>query len=287
MLTLEHVSKRYRTGNYGVRDASLTLESGVIGLLGPNGAGKTTLMQLIATITRPTEGRILFDGVDTAKKPDDLRRRLGYLPQDFGVYDNLTAIEFLSYFAALKGVRDRARIIHMLELVNLHSVADRAVGGFSGGMKQRLGIAQALINDPDIVVVDEPTAGLDPEERVRFRNVLSEIGFGKLVILSTHIVADIESMATQIAVMRGGSIVLTGTPEELLRSSAGNVWQMVVSSETFERLRTSLAISSAVRRTDGVHLRVISGSRPADDAVQLEPTLEDAYLYTMKAAGAE
>jgi ABC-type multidrug transport system ATPase subunit len=282
VLTLDNISKRFRAGNYGVRDVSLSIGAGVLGLLGPNGAGKSTLMQLIATITRPTEGRITFDGIDTVRNPDSLRRRLGYLPQDFGVYDNLTASEFLSYFAALKGVRDRGRVTQMLEMVNLHQVANRAVGGFSGGMKQRLGIAQALINNPDIVVVDEPTAGLDPEERVRFRNVLSEIGFGKVVILSTHIVADIESVATHIAVMRGGSIVLTGTPEELLRSAVGNVWELVMSSEEFERARGSLAISSAIRRTDGVHLRVIASASPAAGAVSLEPTLEDAYLYTMK-----
>jgi ABC-type multidrug transport system ATPase subunit len=286
VLTIERVSKRYRAGNYGVRDVSLSLRSGVVGLLGPNGAGKTTLMQLIATITRPTDGRILFHDIDIAKKPNELRRRLGFLPQDFGVYDNLTAIEFLTYFAALKGVRDRARITHMLELVNLHHVANRAVGGFSGGMRQRLGIAQALINEPEIVVVDEPTAGLDPEERVRFRNVLSEIGFGKLVILSTHIVADIESIATEIAVMREGRIVLTGSPDELLQSAVGNVWQFTVSSNDYEKARTSMAISSAVRRPDGVHLRVISDRQPTDDAVSIEPTLEDAYLYTMKRGAA-
>jgi ABC-2 type transport system ATP-binding protein len=216
MLTLESVSKRYRTGNYGVRDVSLELAGGVLGLLGPNGAGKTTLMQMIATITRPTSGRILWRGDDLAKHPDALRARLGYLPQDFGVYDNLTAEEFLGYIAALKGVRDRARIAAMLEAVNLHAVARRAVGGFSGGMKQRLGIAQALINEPDLVIVDEPTAGLDPEERVRFRNVLSELGLGKLVILSTHIVSDVESIATQIAVLRGGALVALATPDELL-----------------------------------------------------------------------
>src|SRR5437660_10445463 len=147
MLVLEKVSKRFPAGNYGVRDVSLTLTSGVVGLLGTNGAGKTTLMQMIATITRPTNGRILFHGTDIVKQPNDLRRKLGYLPQDFGVYDNLTAFEFLSYFAALKGVRSRKRIMEMLETVNLHSVANRQVGGFSGGMKQRLGIAQALIND--------------------------------------------------------------------------------------------------------------------------------------------
>jgi ABC-2 type transport system ATP-binding protein len=286
VLTIEGVSKRYRAGNYGVRDFSLSLDAGVVGLLGPNGAGKTTLMQLIATITRPTDGRIIFRGDDIAKRPEGLRRKLGYLPQDFGVYDNLTAYEFLSYFAALKGVRDRGRITRMLELVNLHHVATRAVGGFSGGMKQRLGIAQALINDPEVVVVDEPTAGLDPEERVRFRNVLSDIGFGKLVILSTHIVADIESMATSIAVLREGRLILTGTPEELLRAAAGNVWQFVIPSDAYEKTRASLAISSAVRRPDGVHLRVISARQPSADAVSIEPTLEDAYLYTMQRGAA-
>jgi ABC-2 type transport system ATP-binding protein len=217
MLTLEHVSKRFRAGNYGVCDVSLTLTGGVIGLLGPNGAGKTTLMQMIATITRPTEGKILFRGEDVTKNPDAVRRTLGYLPQDFGVYDNLTALEFLSYIAALKGIRDRARIQTMLELVNLHHVANRVVGGFSGGMRQRLGIAQALVNDPDILIVDEPTAGLDPEERVRFRNVLAEIGFRKLVILSTHIVSDVESIATQIAIMREGRLIKLATPTELPR----------------------------------------------------------------------
>ena len=216
MLQLDNVSKRYRAGNYGVRDVSFELTGGVIGLLGPNGAGKSTLMQMIATITRPTAGRILWRGEDLAKNPDALRARLGYLPQDFGVYDNLTPEEFLGYIAALKGVRNRARIGAMLEAVNLHSVARRPIGGFSGGMKQRVGIAQALINDPDLVIVDEPTAGLDPEERVRFRDMLAEIGLGKLVILSTHIVSDVESIATRIAVMREGRVIALAAPEELL-----------------------------------------------------------------------
>jgi len=216
MLQLDNVSKRYRAGNYGVRDVSFALTGGVVGLLGPNGAGKSTLMQMIATITRPTAGRILWRGEDLAKNPDALRARLGYLPQDFGVYDNLTPEEFLGYIAALKGVRDRARIGAMLEAVNLHSVARRPIGGFSGGMKQRVGIAQALINDPDLVIVDEPTAGLDPEERVRFRDMLAEIGLGKLVILSTHIVSDVESIATRIAVMREGRVIALAAPEELL-----------------------------------------------------------------------
>jgi ABC-2 type transport system ATP-binding protein len=219
MLHLTSLTKRFRSGNYGVRELSLSIGSGVLGLLGPNGAGKSTLMQMIATVTKPTSGSIRFRDIDVVAKPDELRRRLGYLPQDFGVYDNLTALEFLSYFAALKGVRSKKRIQEMLEMVNLHAVANRAVGGFSGGMKQRLGIAQALINDPELVIVDEPTAGLDPEERVRFRNVLADLGADRLVILSTHIVSDIESIATQIAIMKNGSLVTLSTPDALLRDT--------------------------------------------------------------------
>src|SRR6478672_6422493 len=269
MLSVESVSKRFRGGQYGVRDLSLSVSRGVLGLLGPNGAGKTTLMQMLATITRPTAGSISFDGVDVVARPDVLRRRLGYLPQDFGVYDNLTALEFLSYFAALKGVHSPARVMQMLEMVNLHAVAKRTVGGFSGGMKQRLGIAQALINDPDLVIVDEPTAGLDPEERVRFRNVLSDIGFGKLVILSTHIVSDIESIATRIAIMREGRLVALATPEELLRRTEGNVWELVVPSDRFETMRRELRVSSAVRKPDGVHVRVVAAEAPVGGAVSV------------------
>lgn len=287
MLSIESVSKRFRGGNYGVRELSFSVSGGVLGLLGPNGAGKTTLMQMIATITRPTSGSIRFDGIDVAEKPNAVRARLGYLPQDFGVYENLTASETLRYFASLKGVSSRERIREMLELVNLHGVADRAVGGFSGGMKQRLGIAQALVNDPDIVIVDEPTAGLDPEERVRFRNLLSDVGPGKLVILSTHIVSDIESVATHIAVMSGGRLITLATPEELLRRATGNVWEVVLSSEELERRRGSLRISSAVRKPDGVHLRVVASEPPVPGAAAAEPDLEDAYLYMMQiAAGA-
>ena len=284
MLEIESVSKRFRKGNYGVRDLSLRVEGGVLGLLGPNGAGKTTLMQMVATITRPTGGAIRFRGIDITKDPDSLRSRLGYLPQDFGVYDNLTAREFLSYFAALKGVHDRAKIDSMLESVNLHTVANRTLGGFSGGMKQRLGIAQALVNDPELIIVDEPTAGLDPEERVRFRNVLSDLGAGKLVILSTHIVSDIESIATEIAVMKEGRLVTLGAPEALLRAAVGSVWTTVMDSARFERVRGEIKISNAARRPDGVHIRIVDPARPFPEATEVEPTLEDAFLYLMNYA---
>jgi len=285
MLTLEALSKKFKGGNFGVRDVSMSVNGGVLGLLGPNGAGKTTLMQMIATITRPTAGRILFRGHDLAREPELMRRTLGYLPQDFGVYENLTAIEFLGYFAALKGVRGPSLVREMLEAVNLHHVANRTIGGFSGGMRQRLGIAQALINDPDVVIVDEPTAGLDPEERVRFRNLLSDLGAGRLVILSTHIVSDIESIATEIAIMKHGSLVALATPETLLQRAAGQVWDIVVSSERFERFRGELTISNAVRRPDGVHVRTV-GSRPFADAIEAEPRLEDAFLSVMVGAAA-
>jgi ABC-2 type transport system ATP-binding protein len=283
MLSILDVSKKYRGGHYGVRGLSLEVASGVLGLLGPNGAGKTTLMQMIATLTRPTQGRIVFQGSDVSRDPEALRARLGYLPQDFGVYDNLTAFEFLDYLARLKGVRSRARVLDMLEVVNLHAVADRPVGGFSGGMRQRLGIAQALINAPDLVIVDEPTAGLDPEERVRFRNLLSELGLGKLVLLSTHIVSDVESIATQIAVVREGRLLFFGTPERLLQAAAGMAWEAVLPSEVFSEARTRLTVSAAVRRPDGVHLRLVGSESPVPGAVPVEPTMEDAYLHLMQA----
>ena len=281
MLIIEGVSKKFASGNYGVRELSVELKEGVLGLLGPNGAGKTTLMQMIATVTKPSAGRILFEGRNIVDDPDSLRRRLGYLPQDFGVYDNLTAVEFLTYFASLKGIRSRSRIQRMLEMVNLHTVGGRAIGGFSGGMKQRLGIAQALINDPDLVIVDEPTSGLDPEERVRFRNILSELGFGKLVLLSTHIVPDIESIATEIAIMKEGSLIAFARPENLLRRAEGSVWECVVSSEDYSVLRTKIRISSAIRKSDGVHLRVVGAEKPVQGATPAEPGLEDAYLFHM------
>jgi ABC-2 type transport system ATP-binding protein len=281
MLDIQHVTKRYRSGVVAVQDFSLTLQRGVLGLLGPNGAGKTTLMQMIATITQPTSGTILFRGEDIARHPDVIRRCLGFLPQDFGVYENLRAIEFLTYIAALKGVRDRDRIYQLLELVNLHGEANQLVGTFSGGMRQRLGIAQALVNDPNIVIVDEPTAGLDPEERVRFRNILSDIGFGKLVILSTHIVSDVEAVSTHIAVMNHGRLVASATPEQLLQSVQGSVWEAVIPSQEFEAVRSKYKTSRAVRRSDGVHVRLVHPERPLESARPVEPDLEEAFIFAV------
>lgn len=287
MLVLDSVTKRYSSGVTAVNTLSLRLDKGVVGLLGPNGAGKTTLIQMITTVTKPSAGTIFYNDVDIVKSPDAMRSRLGFLPQDFDVYDNLTAFEFLSYFAALKGVRSKARVGELLEMVNLHTVANRVASAFSGGMKQRLGIAQALINDPDVLIVDEPTAGLDPEERIRLRNILSEIGGEKLVILSTHIVSDIEAIATHIAIMAQSRLQAYSTPEELLRSAEGSVWKGIVSSESFDSLRSQIRISGAVRKPDGVHISVVSAHKPFEGAVQTEPTLEDAFLFTLQKAGAE
>jgi len=206
-LEIENVSKIYRGNVHAVRSFRLELGPGVLGLLGPNGAGKSTLMRILATITQPSAGRVLWNGTDISHDPDTLRAVLGYLPQDFGIYPNLSAVEFLSYLAAVKGLdaaSARRRISELLELVNLTDAARRPLGGFSGGMRQRVGIAQALLNDPKLLIVDEPTAGLDPEERVRFRNLLSELSGERIVILSTHIVSDVEVVATDIALIAQG-----------------------------------------------------------------------------------
>lgn len=283
-LNVEGLSKNYRGGVQALRGVQLALEPGVLGLLGPNGAGKSTLMRILATITRPTAGRVLWNEVDIARKPDELRKVLGYLPQDFGVYPNLNAIEFLEYLAAVKGLAAtaaRKRIAELLDLVNLTSVAKRPLGGYSGGMRQRVGIAQALLNDPQLLIVDEPTAGLDPEERLRFRNLLSELSGERIVILSTHIVSDIEAVATSIAILAQGELLAHGAPEILLARLEGRVWEVVVSSVELPALRRDHLVSSTAHRADGVHARVVANAAPTPGARQLEPSLEDAYLHSL------
>jgi ABC-2 type transport system ATP-binding protein len=280
-LEIENVSKRYRKGVEALRDFSLTLRPCVLGLLGPNGAGKTTLMSILATITRATEGRVLWNGVDIARNPDELRAVLGYLPQDFGVYPNLTAVEFLEYLAAVKGLaaRDaRRRIDELLELVNLSDARKRPLGGFSGGMRQRVGIAQALLNDPQLLIVDEPTAGLDPEERVRFRNLLTDLAGERIVILSTHVVSDVEATATDIALISKGTLVAHATPEALLQLVEGKVWEWVIPSSEVSAAKQRFLLSSTTRRGDGVHVRLLTDTPPSA-AQPVAPNLEDAYLY--------
>ena len=285
MLSIRSLGKRYPGGTVGLEDFTLDAGEGVLGLLGPNGAGKTTLMSILATVTRSTSGTFLWRGKDAAKDPLPLRRELGYLPQDFGVYERLTAREFLLYLGRLKGLSGAelsGRVRELLELVNLHGAADRRLGGYSGGMRQRVGIAQALLGDPKLVIVDEPTVGLDPEERVRFRNLLAEIAHGRVVILSTHIVSDVEAVASEIAVMRGGRLVAHATPEALLSRASGRVFRAVVPAERLADAQRAVHVSNLVRRADGIHLRYVAngsgGALPGSTPV--EPDLEDAYLLT-------
>jgi ABC-2 type transport system ATP-binding protein len=286
-LAISHVSKMYQGRVWGLRDFSLSLKPGVLGLLGPNGAGKTTLMNILATVTRPTEGEVTWNGSDITRSPDELRAVLGYLPQHFGVYPHLNAVEFLEYMAAIKGINGkgaRRRIDHLLQLVNLTDARKRLLGGYSGGMKQRVGIAQALLNNPQLLIVDEPTVGLDPEERVRFRNLLADLSGDRIVILSTHIVSDVEAAATEIALIHKGHLLEHVAPEELLQKVEGKAWVCIVPSAELAGFRQRHLVSSTIRRSDGVQVRVVANQPPNGDARPLQPTLEEAYLYRLHQA---
>lgn len=289
-LTIDNVGKTYRTGVRALHNFSLELSSGVVGLLGPNGAGKSTLMSILATITQPSTGRVLWEdggeSFDIVQHPNALRSVLGYLPQDFGIYPKLSALEFLDYLAAVKGIPAsvaKRRVHELLEVVNLTDARKRQLGDFSGGMKQRVGIAQALLNDPKLLIVDEPTAGLDPEERVRFRNLISELAADRIVILSTHIVSDVESTANQIALLNKGELVTHTTPENLLLSVEGRVWECIVSAADFQLFKQHHRVSGVVRRSDGFHVRVVSEQKPWANAQLQTAQLEDAYLYCLNA----
>jgi ABC-type multidrug transport system ATPase subunit len=280
-LRIENLSKRYSRGVQALTDVSIDLGPGVLGLLGPNGAGKSTLMRIVAGITRATGGRVTWDGDDIAKEPDRVREVLGYLPQDFGVYPNLSPVEFLEYIAAAKGLDSgaaRGRIDTLLELVNLTEARHRALGGFSGGMRQRVGIAQALLNDPRLLIVDEPTAGLDPEERVRFRQLLSDLSGERVVILSTHIVSDVEAVADRIAILARGRLLACAPSQQLAATLAGRVWECTVPAVGLSLLRSRFVVSTTVRRGEQVSVRLLAADAPTPDARRAEPTLEEAYL---------
>jgi ABC-2 type transport system ATP-binding protein len=282
LLEITSLTKRYGRVT-ALQEVSLSFREGVLGLLGPNGAGKTTLLSILATVTRPTSGTFTWEGRDALQDPLRVRRILGYLPQDFGVYDKLSAREFLCYLGRLKGLSgaDLARrVSELLEVVNLHAAADRRLSGFSGGMRQRVGIAQALLGDPKLLIVDEPTVGLDPEERVRFRNLLSEIARGRLVVLSTHIVSDVEAVASSIAVMRKGRLVALESPEAMLRRAAGRVFGAVIPEARLAEAQRTVHVSSLARRADGVHIRFVAREASLPGAAPIDPTLEDAYLLT-------
>ena len=285
-LVIEHLGRRYGS-RWAISDLSLACEGGMLGLVGPNGAGKTTLMRIIATLLPPTTGTVRWNGLDVGSDGQAIRARLGYLPQQFGVYPEFSARRFLRYLAALKRLarphRNR-RVDEVLELVNLETDADRRLSTYSGGMLQRVGIAQALLNDPDLLVVDEPTAGLDPSERVRFRTLLAGLTANRLVILSTHIVSDVEAVAGRLVVMRGGAVLADTSPEALVAAAAGSVWAVSVDTATAARLQATETVSGMVADGARVTVRIVNRTQPAG-AWPVEPTLEDAYLLTVGASG--
>ncbi len=283
-LSISNLTKQYKGGKFGLRDFSLEIDNGILGLLGPNGAGKSTLMRVIATITQPTAGQIRWNDIDVAKDPNALRRVLGYLPQDFGVYPNLTAYEFLEYLAAIKGLGGhdtRRRIEALLEEVNLSHVRNKAIGTFSGGMRQRIGIAQTLLNDPQLLIMDEPTVGLDPEERVRFRNLLSDLSGDRIVILSSHIVSDLETVASDIAIINHGTLVIHDFPHEMLQTVDNRVFEANLTQEELPIFKQKYQVINVMRRQNGWHVRFINESSLAVHASQVavKATLEDAYLW--------
>jgi ABC-type multidrug transport system ATPase subunit len=279
-LTIEHLSKRYGT-HWALRQLYLRCGPGLLGLVGPNGAGKTSLMRMIATLMEPTEGRILWNGQDIQTNGEALRQVLGYLPQDFGLYREFSGRQFLRYLAAMKGLPGplaRRRVDEVLEIVNLEQVADRKLPTYSGGMKQRVGIAQALLNDPELLIVDEPTVGLDPAERVRFRTLLASLTSNRIIILSTHIISDVEAVANRLLIMQEGRVLSDTAPEELLAHASGKVWSVTVDQATALQLQTTCQVSTMINQLNGITLRLVSATRPHEAAITVAPNLEEAYL---------
>lgn len=282
-LEIIKLTKSYKHKNAN-ENINLTLESGVYGLLGPNGAGKTTLMKQIATLKQPTSGKILYNGKDINSLDDEYRAVVGYLPQDFDAYKNFSAKDFLLYIGALKGMSKseaREKTEKLLKLVGLQEVKNKYISKFSGGMKRRVGIAQALLNDPKVLILDEPTAGLDPQERARFRNLLSQIGKETIVILSTHIISDIESVAKETIMIKDGKVLLQGTHREILNDMSGKVYSITVKDEreVFD-IQNKYKVVSIQRGVEDIELRVISDKEIKDfNAKNIEPRFEDVYMF--------
>lgn len=279
-LTIERLGKRYGE-HWALRQLSLRCEPGLLGLVGPNGAGKTTLMRMIATLLEPTEGIISWNGRDIRTHGMALRQVLGYLPQEFGIYQEFTGRQFLRYLATMKGLPKslaQRRVDEMLEIVQLEQVADRKLPTYSGGMKQRIGIAQALLNDPELLIVDEPTAGLDPAERVRFRTLLASLTSSRVIILSTHIISDVEAVASRLVILQAGHMLADTTPEALLATTVGKVWSVTTDQATALQLQAAYQVSTMVNQMNGITLRLINATRPHEAAVVVDPSLEEAYL---------
>ncbi|CEO08920.1 ABC transporter ATP-binding protein [Paraclostridium sordellii] len=283
-LTLKNITKVFKD-KIAVNDFNVTLTSGVYGLLGPNGAGKTSLMRIIADVSNATSGEVYLNGKSKTELGADYRDILGYLPQDVGFYKSFTAQKFLEYVATLKGIdKEKAsiKIDELLKFVNLEKDRKRKIGKFSGGMKQRLGIAQALLNDPKILILDEPTAGLDPNERIRFKNLIAEISRDKIVILSTHIVSDVEFIANEILIMRDGELVEKATPVEMLNSIRGKVQSLKIKEDLLYKVQSKFKVSNIIRDHEHIMVRVVGDESPLIDGVEVideSPNLEDLFLY--------
>ncbi|HKG93993.1 MAG TPA: ABC transporter ATP-binding protein [Gemmatimonadaceae bacterium] len=285
MLEIRGITKTYPNGVQALRGITLTIGRGLFGLLGPNGAGKSSLMRTLATLQAPDAGSITFDGASVLDDPQGHRRRLGYLPQDFGVYPGISAAELLDHLALLKGITDRRarreQVDSLLAQTNLWEHRRHAVSGFSGGMRQRFGIAQALLGDPRLVIVDEPTAGLDPEERNRFHNLLSEIGEQVVVLLSTHIVEDVRQLCPRMAILARGRVLREGVPDELVDELRGRVWGRTVGKDGVAGYRETLQVLSAQLHAGRTRLRVLADAPPDPAFEPLAPELEDVYFHTL------
>jgi ABC-2 type transport system ATP-binding protein len=281
-LVITGLSKTYPNGVRALHDVSLTIPTGMFGLLGPNGAGKSTLMRTVATLQDPDTGSVRFGDIDVLRDKDTIRQRLGYLPQDFGVYPKVSAEDLLDHLARLKGLANKAQrrdvVTRLLQQVNLYDVRRKALGGFSGGMRQRFGIAQALLGNPELVVVDEPTAGLDPEERVRFHNLLAEIGENVVVILSTHIVSDVSDLCARMAIIHRGEVLLTGEPLALTSTLDGRVWQKAIARAELEAAKANYPVISTRLMSGRTLVRVVGEAAPGDGFEPAEATLEDVYF---------
>ncbi|MFF2884945.1 ABC transporter ATP-binding protein [Bacillus toyonensis] len=282
-LEMKNVTKSYKHKNAN-ENINLVLESGVYGLLGPNGAGKSTLMKQIVTVTSPSSGNILYNGKDIKSLDDEYRAVVGYLPQDFDAYKNFKAKDFLMYMAALKGMdkeTSKMRVDELLKIVGLSEVSNKLVSKFSGGMKRRVGIAQALLNNPKVLILDEPTAGLDPQERTRFRNLLSQIGRDTIVILSTHIISDIESVAKETIMIKDGKVLLQGTHREILNDMEGKVYILDTNDEGLvSKIQSKYKVVSINRGIDNISIRFISETKPSYENIkQIEPKFEDVYMF--------
>jgi len=283
-IMVKNLTKIYKGGFKALDDVNLEIKSGVFGLLGPNGAGKTTLIRILSTLLEPTDGEIKIGNFDIYKNRKKIRKILGYLPQEFNVYPQLKAVEFLDYVASLNGIRKnrKSEVKRVLAEANLSDVADRKVKTFSGGMVRRLGIAQALLGNPQLLIVDEPTTGLDPEERIRFRTLLSELSEKRVVVLSTHIVGDISAACTDMALLNNGKLAYHGSPDEFIKFASGKVWVISAEESELDKIKSEYTIISLIIREDGLDIRISSDTEPEYKCTPAMPNLEDAYIYYME-----